>query len=215
MMMSSSGARHAASARRRPPTRGKAWSNAASRRHPASVAAVSIDELAIVIARESLHRIDPALGWHLWATDLCLTAITRHGVLPRLVRLPLFHNSSNDYVLPEAFHRSAATLAAKHAGFGVIHNLWACRRSAALTQRRLLIDASPLLRSLGDRTAQPRVAASERLGWQRGCAIGAVHHTRQGRAQSACQKVANSSRIDRVVRPFCRREVALHTGSSA
>jgi hypothetical protein len=91
--------------------------------HPANAAAVSIDELAIVIARDSLHRIDPALGWHLWATDLCLTAITRHGLFPRLARLPLFHNSSNDYVLPEAFHRSAATLAAKHAGFGAIHTL--------------------------------------------------------------------------------------------
>jgi hypothetical protein len=91
--------------------------------HPASGAAVSIDELAIVIARDSLHRIDPALGWHLWATDLCLTAITRHRMFARLVRLPLFHNSSNDYVLPEAFHRAAATLAAKHAGFGAIHTL--------------------------------------------------------------------------------------------
>src|SRR5205085_329703 len=38
--------------------------------HPASAEVVSIDELAIVVARESLHRIDPALGWHLWATDL-------------------------------------------------------------------------------------------------------------------------------------------------
>jgi hypothetical protein len=91
--------------------------------HPASAAAVSIDELAIVIARDSVHRIDPALGWHLWATDLCLTSITRHRTFARLVRLPLFHNSSNDYVLPEPFHRAAATLAAKHAGFGAIHTL--------------------------------------------------------------------------------------------
>lgn len=91
--------------------------------HPANATAVSIDELAIVVARDSLHQIDAALGWHLWATDLCLTAITRHRLFPRLVRLPLFHNSSNDYVLPEAFHRAAATLAAKHAGFGTIHTL--------------------------------------------------------------------------------------------
>jgi hypothetical protein len=91
--------------------------------HPASQAAVSIDELAVVVARDSLHRIDPALGWHLWATDLCLTAITQHRMFARLVRLPLFHNSSNDFVLPEAFHRSAGVLAAKHAGFGAIHTL--------------------------------------------------------------------------------------------
>lgn len=39
---------------------------------------VSIDELAIVLARDSLHRIDSQLCWRLWATDLCLEAITRH-----------------------------------------------------------------------------------------------------------------------------------------
>ena len=91
--------------------------------HPASAAAVSIDELAIVVSRRSLHRIDPAIGWHLWATDLCLTSIVQHRVFPRIVRLPLFHNSSNDYVLPDAFHAAAAYLAAKHAGFGTIHTL--------------------------------------------------------------------------------------------
>jgi hypothetical protein len=84
---------------------------------------VSIDELAIVVARDSLHRIDPALGWHLWATDLCLESIGRHRVFPRIVRLPLFHNSSNDHRLPAAFHTSAALLAAKHPEFGAIATL--------------------------------------------------------------------------------------------
>lgn len=91
--------------------------------HAASPAAVSIDELAIVVARESIHRIDPSLGWHLWATDLCLTAIAQHRVFPRIVRLPLFHNSSNDFALPQAFRDSAAVLAHKHAGFGTIRTL--------------------------------------------------------------------------------------------
>lgn len=91
--------------------------------HPASATGVSLDELAIVVSRDSIHRIDPSLGWHLWATDLSLTAIVRHGVFPRIVRLPLFHDSSNDYVLPEAFHASAAVLARKHSGFGTIHTL--------------------------------------------------------------------------------------------
>lgn len=91
--------------------------------HPASPTGVSLDELAIVVARDSIHRIDPALGWHLWATDLSLTAIVKHGVFPRIVRLPLFHNSSNDHVLPPAFHASAAVLGRKHAGFGTIHTL--------------------------------------------------------------------------------------------
>lgn len=91
--------------------------------HPASDRAVSIDELAIVIARDSIHRIDPALGWHLWATDLCLTAICQHQMFARIVRLPLFHNSVTDYVLPSAFVDAAAVLADKHAAFGPIATL--------------------------------------------------------------------------------------------
>jgi SAM-dependent methyltransferase len=91
--------------------------------HAASPRAVSIDELAVVFAADSVHRIDPALGWHLWATDLCLTSITQHRVFPRLVRAPLFHNSDNDHTLPDAFHASARVLAAKHAGWGPIATL--------------------------------------------------------------------------------------------
>lgn len=85
--------------------------------------AVSLDELAIVIARDSVHKIDPALGWHLWGTDLCLTAICHHSVFPRIVRLPLFHNSRTGWRLPAEFERSARTLAQKWAGWGHIHTL--------------------------------------------------------------------------------------------
>lgn len=91
--------------------------------HSASLRGLSIDELAIVVSRRSVHRIDPAMGWHLWATDLCLAAICRHKVFPRIVRLPLFHNSLNDYQLPQAFHHSARVLAAKYPAFGPIHTL--------------------------------------------------------------------------------------------
>lgn len=91
--------------------------------HPASDKAISIDELAIVVARDSIHHIDPRLGWHLWATDLCLTAICQHQMFPHIVRLPLFHNSVTDYVLPNGFYESAAVLAAKHAAFGPIPTL--------------------------------------------------------------------------------------------
>lgn len=90
---------------------------------PGSDAVVSIDELALVLPRESLLRIDPSLGWHLWATDLCLQAICRHKFFPRIVRLPLFHNSHTDHTLPAAFHASAAALAARYADFGPIHTL--------------------------------------------------------------------------------------------
>lgn len=91
--------------------------------HAASAQAISIDELAIVVARDSLHRIDARLGWHLWATDLCLTAIVQHGVFPRIVRAPLFHNSRTGWSLPAAFVESARTLAAKWSGMGALHTL--------------------------------------------------------------------------------------------
>ncbi|MFN9748681.1 MAG: hypothetical protein ACK53K_07045 [Burkholderiales bacterium] len=91
--------------------------------HAPSDAVLSIDELAIVVARESVHCIDPALGWHLWATDLCLAAVCTHKMFPRIVRLPLFHNSSNDYMLPAAFHEAAAKLKRKYPDFGAIHTL--------------------------------------------------------------------------------------------
>ena len=91
--------------------------------HPESDSAVSIDELALVVARDSIHRIDPHIGWHLWATDLCLTAISEHRVFPRIARLPLFHNSQSGWTLPAAFMDSAEYLLQKHASFSPIHTL--------------------------------------------------------------------------------------------
>lgn len=91
--------------------------------HAASDRALSIDELAIVVSRDTIHRIDPQIGWHLWATELCLASICTHQVFPRIVRLPLFHNSLNDYQLPQAFHDAARYLAAKYPAFGPIHTL--------------------------------------------------------------------------------------------
>ena len=84
--------------------------------HAESAAAVSIDELAIVVSRRSLHRIDPALGWHLWATDLCLQARASRDPHEQacIVEAPLFHNSSTAWSLPEAFHASAQVLLDKY-----------------------------------------------------------------------------------------------------
>lgn len=93
--------------------------------HPDSGAAVSIDELAVVLSRDSLLVPDPALGWHLWATDLCLRAVTQHGALPRIVRAPLFHNSRTGWTLPAAFVESARTLVAKWRHMGPLHTLCA------------------------------------------------------------------------------------------
>ncbi|MBI5927037.1 MAG: methyltransferase domain-containing protein [Aquabacterium sp.] len=91
--------------------------------HAESDAVVSIDELALVIAKDSLHQIDPHIGWHLWATDLCLTSICTHRVFPRIVRMPLFHNTQSGWQLPESFYDSAEYILQKHSSFSTIHSL--------------------------------------------------------------------------------------------
>lgn len=85
--------------------------------------AISFDEAALVIARDSLHRIDPAMGWHLWATEMCLRSICQHELFPRIVRLPLFHNSANDSTLTDSFGESSVRLLAKFPDFGPIPTL--------------------------------------------------------------------------------------------
>ena len=58
---------------------------------------------------------DPALGWHLWATDLCLQAETIAGVpVAKIIEIPLFHNSVTAHQLPQEFHHSAERLLAKY-----------------------------------------------------------------------------------------------------
>ena len=51
------------------------------------------------------------------------TAVYIHGVFLRIVRLPVFHNSSNDYVLPVAFQESAANIRRKFPNFRPIYTL--------------------------------------------------------------------------------------------
>lgn len=83
--------------------------------HGASDCGVSIDEFAVALHADCAARIDPALGWHLWGTDLCLQALELAGQpVARILDVPLFHNSTNDYVLPQAFQDSAGLLLAKH-----------------------------------------------------------------------------------------------------
>lgn len=83
--------------------------------HGASDTGVSIDEFAVALHAQCVAQIDPVLGWHLWGTDLCLQALERAGrPVARILDIPLFHNSTNDYVLPDAFQHSAGLLLAKH-----------------------------------------------------------------------------------------------------
>lgn len=104
-------------------------------RHPASGEAVSVDEFAVALHRDSECRIDPTLGWHLWATDLCLQAHQHAGrAAASIVDVPLFHNSTTGYTLPEAFHASAQTLIEKHPDRVSIPTLCGeIRRSAELS----------------------------------------------------------------------------------
>jgi SAM-dependent methyltransferase len=84
--------------------------------HPSSASAVSLDELAVVVSRETRWKIDEDLGWHLWATDLCLQALfdSCGPKFAELLRIPLFHNSLNDFTMSESFRRSTKRLAAKY-----------------------------------------------------------------------------------------------------
>jgi hypothetical protein len=91
---------------------------------PAADMAVSLDEFAVVVHRDTRLEIDPALGWHLWATDLCLAAMHSQPLLfPRVVRIPLYHNSLSAYSLPSAFHESVRRLAAKYPNVKGIRSL--------------------------------------------------------------------------------------------
>ncbi len=83
--------------------------------HPASSSAVSIDEFAIALHADSPLAPDASLGWHLWATDLCLQALVLGGApCGDILRVPLFHNSTTGYTLPAEFHESAQVLLDKY-----------------------------------------------------------------------------------------------------
>jgi hypothetical protein len=92
--------------------------------HRGSSGAASIDEFAVAFHRDCSLRIDAVLGWHLWATDLCLQSRQRAGraTVP-ILEVPLFHNSTTGFSLPEAFHVSGQRLLDKHAGVDRIPTL--------------------------------------------------------------------------------------------
>ena len=93
--------------------------------HGTSDGAISMDEFAVAIHRDCAVSIDEQLGWHLWATDLCLQALGlgQRKWVPRILQVPLFHNSLNDYSLPAAFHQSAERLLAKYPQWARISTL--------------------------------------------------------------------------------------------
>jgi glycosyl transferase family 2 len=76
---------------------------------PARVA--TLDELLLVVPRDSPLRFDPELGFHLYGADLCLQAAER-GLPVVVIEAPCYHNSRN-IGLPEAFFQSSEVFARK------------------------------------------------------------------------------------------------------
>jgi hypothetical protein len=76
---------------------------------PASVA--TLDELLLVIRRDSGLRFDPELGFHLYGADICLQAHERG--LAVVVLAALCHHNSKSVGLPPEFFESAKVLAHK------------------------------------------------------------------------------------------------------
>jgi hypothetical protein len=76
---------------------------------PARVA--TLDELLLLVRRDSGLRFDPDLGFHLYGADICLQA--RERGLAVVALGALCHHSSRGIGLPEAFYRSAEVFARK------------------------------------------------------------------------------------------------------
>jgi hypothetical protein len=101
--------------------------------HPGSDAAVSLDEFAVALHRDMGDCIDPALGWHLWATDLCLQHTAAHHTAT-ILRVPLFHNSTTGHRLPPEFTQSAQRLSSKYPQYSAIPTLCSTIRPHAFGQ---------------------------------------------------------------------------------
>jgi hypothetical protein len=74
---------------------------------PAQVA--TLDELVLIVRRDTPLRFDPALGFHLYGGDICLQA--REQSLAVVALGALCHHNSASIGLPEAFYASAAVFA--------------------------------------------------------------------------------------------------------
>jgi 2-polyprenyl-3-methyl-5-hydroxy-6-metoxy-1,4-benzoquinol methylase len=85
---------------------------------------ISIDELAIILHKDSELKIDVNLGWHTWATDLCIQAHANPKITnTQIIDVPIFHNSLNDYSLSKDYYESAKLLLQKYPGLKNIHTL--------------------------------------------------------------------------------------------
>jgi hypothetical protein len=98
---------------------------------PETDKAISVDELAVVLHRDCEYKIDATLGWHLWATDLCLQAMA-DGQYAQVPRIMVRHNSPHNRELPPEFYVSKRLLADKYSQIQVIHTLCTTIRRALI-----------------------------------------------------------------------------------
>jgi hypothetical protein len=77
--------------------------------------AISLDEFAVAMHQANPCQIDPNLGWHLWATDLCLqTKLGYPNLSIPVMNIPIFHNTVGQYTVPNEFFMSGAYLLDKY-----------------------------------------------------------------------------------------------------
>jgi hypothetical protein len=110
---------------------------------PARVA--TLDELLLVVRRDSGLRFDPALGNHLYGADICLQS--RERGLAVVAIGALCHHNSRHIGLGEGFHESAAVFARK----------W--RHRLPIATPCVIIDRDGSVHLLGNATNGPRSIA--------------------------------------------------------
>jgi SAM-dependent methyltransferase len=79
---------------------------------PLPAAVQGLDELLLAVPRTTALRLDPALGFHFYGTDLACQARAA-GQRAVVLDAPCFHNSQNGGELAPAFHESGRTFRAK------------------------------------------------------------------------------------------------------
>ncbi|WP_295645196.1 hypothetical protein [uncultured Methylibium sp.] len=130
--------------------------------HAASARAVTLDDLAVVVARDSVHRLDPLLGGTLWATGLALAAVCEHQRFAQVLRLPLHHDAEGRAPAADALLASAAHLLERYPAFGpiptregsidaaLVARLAAARRESAPAFRHLDEVGAAIERAIAD-----------------------------------------------------------------
>ncbi len=79
---------------------------------PMPIPAIGLDELALIVPKDSPVRFDPALGWHNYGVDAVMQANT-YGLQAAILDAPVLHNSRGSNILYQDFLESMRVLANK------------------------------------------------------------------------------------------------------